>query len=355
MNGKVIKVLQISSYPPPLSGWGMRVYVLKREMEKQGHTCTVLNVGKGRFIKGRDFVPVLGGLDYVKKVLRFRLKGFLVHMHLNGDSPKGFVLTCLALTISILTFRRPVITFHAGPVQKYFPQSEAPQLTLMFKYIFGVAKNIICNSNAEKKAIAGYGVAEKKIVPIQAFTRQYLEFDRIALAEEIEAFYKKFDQAFCTYIFYRPQYFLEEMMEGLGIVFKQRPNAAMVMMGPDRDQEAIIELMRKNGIEDRVLIIGNQPHDAFLTVMAKSKLYLRTHWKDGVSSSVLESLAMGIPVVACENGRRPESTVTFENQNVQDMVEKVLYVLDNHEQAVKSIIKPEIPDTIVDEMAVLTA
>ncbi|MFQ5631852.1 MAG: hypothetical protein ACE5I1_24025, partial [bacterium] len=82
MAKKHSKVLQISSYPPPLSGWGMRVYVLKQAMEKQGHICAVLNIGKGRFLKNRDFVPVLGGLDYVRKVLKFRLKGYLVHMHL---------------------------------------------------------------------------------------------------------------------------------------------------------------------------------------------------------------------------------------------------------------------------------
>ncbi len=351
-NGQ-LKVLEISSYPPPLAGWGMRVFVVKRALESQGHVCEVLNIGKGRFLVNRDFIPVFGAIDYAKKVLKHRLKGFTVHMHLNGDSPKGFMLTTLALTISLLTFRRPVITFHAGPVQKYFPQSEAPLLTPLYKYIFSAARHIICNSDAEKKAIMGYGVPAKKCRPIQAFTKQYLEFDRIQLSDELEDFYKKYKNVICTYVFYRPQYFLEEMMEGLGILFKERPDTAMVMMGPDRDQGAIIDLLRKNGIEDRVLIIGNQAHDAFLTVMAKSKLYLRTHWKDGVSSSVLESLALGVPVVACENDRRPPSTVTFENQNVDEMVEKLRYVLDNHQEAVQAIQKPDIPDTVTDEIAVL--
>ena len=132
MTNSVTKVLQISSYPPPRAGWGMRIYFLKQEMESNGDICTVLNIGKGRFLTDRDYLPCYGALDYAMKVLKHRLNGFLIHMHLNGDSPKGFALSCLAIIISILTLSRPIITFHAGPVQKYFPQTQAPLLTPIY-------------------------------------------------------------------------------------------------------------------------------------------------------------------------------------------------------------------------------
>lgn len=355
MGNSVCKVLQITSYPPPLTGWGMRVRVLKQEMERRGHICTVLNIGKGRFLQGRDFVPVHSGLDYVKKVLRYRLRGYLVHMHLNGDSPKGFVLALLAVTVSLLTFRRPVLTFHAGPVQKYFPQSQAPLLTPMFKFIFGAARAIICNSDAEKQAIMGYGIPGEKIVPIQAFTRQYLDFEPVPLPEPVERFFAAYPEAFCTYLLYRPQYFLSETMQALARLFAARPKAGLVLMGPGEDEEQVKALLQEYGIAERVLLLGNQPHDVFLTVFRRSKLYLRTHWKDGVSSSVLEALALGVPVVACENGRRPPSTVTFENQNVDDLIAKLEFVLEHHQEVAASIIRPELPDTIEDEIAVLVA
>ena len=120
----------------------MRIYFLRKEMEKMGHVCEVLNIGQGRRLKGMDFIPVMGGIDYALKVLWFRMKGFLVHMHLNGDSPKGFILTLIALVISLVTLKRPVITFHAGPVQVYFPQSRAPKLTPLYKIIYRIQDNI---------------------------------------------------------------------------------------------------------------------------------------------------------------------------------------------------------------------
>jgi len=353
LSGRQIKVLQISSYPPPRAGWGMRIYFLKQELEKQGHICEVLNIGKGRFLTDRDFIPVFGALDYIKKVLKYRLKGYLIHMHLNGDSPKGFVLTSLALLISIFTFRRPVITFHAGPVQKYFPQSQAPQLTLLYKFIFAVPRTIICNNEAVKRNIAGYGVNPDKIVPIQAFSKQYLGFEKIPLPETVETFFKQHDPVIVSYVFFRPEFFIEEMIRAVAGLVKKYPGFGLIIMGSERDSEAIQELIKQLGIEDHILLAGDQDHDAFLTIMTRSKLYLRTPFKDGIASSVLEALSLDVPVVACENGSRPPSTVTYENQNVDDMIEKLSYVLDNHDAVVKSIIHPEIKDTIVDEIRVL--
>ncbi len=353
MASKQIKVLEISSYPPPRAGWGMRIYFLKQVMEKKGDVCSVLNVGKGRFLTDRDFIPVFGALDYSIKVLKHRLKGFLIHMHLNGDSPKGFMLTSIALLISVLTFRRPVITFHAGPVQKYFPQSQAPQLTLLYKYIFWVPRTIICNNEAVKKNIIGYGVNADKIETIQAFSKQYLDFQKVQLPEPTEAFFKTRKPVICSYVFFRPEFFIEEMIDAVAVVVKKLPDFGLIIMGSDAGSEEIQQRITDLGLQKNVLLAGDQDHDSFLTIISRSKLYLRTPFKDGIASSVLEALALGVPVVACENGSRPESTITYENRNVQDMAAKILETLENYEQAVASVVKPEIKDTIVDELKVL--
>lgn len=353
MSAKQIKVLQISSYPPPRAGWGMRIYFLKKELEKSGHVCTVLNVGKGRYLTGRDFLPVFNGLDYAGKVLKHRLQGFLIHMHLNGDSPKGFFLTTLALLISLLTFRRPVITFHAGPVQKYFPQSQAPLLTPLYKFIFSAPRHIICNNQAVKNNIVGYGVKADKIIPIQAFSRQYLEFDNVTLPEKVERFFAGHDPVICSYVFFRPEFFIEDMIQASALMVKTHPRFGLIIMGSELGCEAIQKLIADLGIQDHVLLAGDQDHDSFLTIMKRSKLYLRTPFKDGIASSVLEALSIDTPVVACDNGSRPASVVTYQNRHVQDMVGKLVYVLDQHEMVVKSIVHPEIKDTIIDEIAVL--
>ena len=64
---------------------------------------------------------------------------------------------------------------------------------------------------------------------------------------------------------------------------------------------------------------------------------------------------LGVPVVACEDGQRPEGVVTYENENVEDMVNKIIYVLDNREAITRSLPHPKIDDTTIPEIRVLEA
>ena len=347
------KILHITSYPPPRAGWGMRVYFLKQEMEKNGDICTVLNTGKGRFLKGRDFVPVFNGLDYFIKVVKFRLKGFTIHQHLNGDSPKGFILTLLSLTISLLTFKRPVITFHAGPVQRFFPKFKAPMLTPYYKYIFTVPKFIICNNEAVKNNIRSYGIDEKKIVPIQSFSKQYLQFEKMKLNDKLEKIFKDNFPVILCYAYFRPEFYLEYMVEAYHKFIKNYPSSMLIIVGFEEGADGLKELIGKLGLDDKIYFAGDVDHDSFLTILSRSTIYLRTPVKDGVCSSVLEALSLKVPVVASENGTRPPGVVTYENENIDQMVNVLSATVDDIENIRLKIKKPEIEDTIAKEIALI--
>jgi glycosyltransferase involved in cell wall biosynthesis len=356
-----IKVLQITSYPPPRAGWGIRVSFLKKEMEAKGHFCDVLNIGKSRLLTDRDFIPVFNGFDYAFKVFLHRLKGYKIHMHLNGDSPKGFVLTILAEVISILTFKRPIVTFHAGPVQVYFPKFKAPKLALVFKIIFNLPKFIICNDDSVKKNISSYGIPENKIFSIPSFSRQYLNYSKVDINPNIEQIFENYFPVITSYIFLRPLYFLEELFRSFYEVKQKYKNAFLILMGsntPENSEfekyaEKIFNLIKELQLEKSIYFTGDLDHDTFLSILSKSSLYLRTYVKDGISSSVLEALSLNVPVVACENGIRPESAVVYQNEDVKEMVEKICYVIDNLEEVKKNIKKPYIADTVSQEISII--
>ncbi len=58
-------------------------------------------------------------------------------------------------------------------------------------------------------------------------------------------------------------------------------------------------------------------------------------------------------VVASENNTRPESSVTYDNENLDDMVAKLKDVIDHPEKYNEALIKPVIRDTVADEIAIL--
>ncbi len=353
MGDKKVKVLHITSYPPPRSGWGIRVYFLKQEMEKQGDICEVLNTGKGRKLKGRDFIPLYNGFDYVWKIFKYRLKGYLIHIHLNGDSPKKFVMTLIAQFISLLTFRRTVITFHAGPVQRYFPQFKAPYLTPMYKIIFTEPKYIICNNEAVKEKIAGYGINPQKIIPIQSFSKQYLQFNEINFNGRVKEIFENGYPVIVSYVYFRPEFFVEDLIYFFERFLKFYPKAFLIIIGHENGSETIKNLVKQLSLDEQVYFAGDLDHDAFLSYLKNATIFLRTPTKDGVCSSVLEALSLKTPVVASENGSRPKGVITYENRNIEDMVEKVRYVVENLEKIRQNIENPEIPDTVNEEIKLI--
>ncbi len=355
MKNQKKKILEISSYPPPRAGWGVRVSFVKQALIEAGHQCEVVNIApESRKIPSPEYLTSLNGFDYVWKVFKHSLKGYRVHMHLNGNSPKGFILTILAEICNLLTFKRPVLTVHAGPNQIYFPKENAPKLALMFKFIFGVAGKIICNSDRVKEKIAEYGIKHDKIVPIQAFSVQYLDFQKQSVNGTLQAFLERKSPLISSYVFFRPEFFIDDMIKGIAQLTQKYPDAGLMILGCDDGSEKIRKLIDELGISGKVYFTGDLDHDTFLTLVSRSDIFLRTPTRDGIASSVLEALALNVPVVASENHRRPESTITYDHKSVPDMVQKLDETLQDLPNVKKHLIKPNIRDTVAEEVAILT-
>jgi glycosyltransferase involved in cell wall biosynthesis len=112
--------------------------------------------------------------------------------------------------------------------------------------------------------------------------------------------------------------------------------------------------IERHEITDRICLLDDLDHDAFLTMLKRSSLYLRTPITDGVASSVLESLALGVPVVGCENGTRPRGVITYPAEDSEAMAAAVEYVIANHQAVVASLESLELVDTLAQEVELLT-
>lgn len=358
-NSGSVKILQITSYPPPRAGWGVRVEFLKKRLEAEGHVCTVLNVGRSRTIPSPEYETVMGGLDYLVKVWRFSRQGFVVHMHVNGEAPKGFVLALVAQVVNLFSGKRSYLTFHAGVKQVYFPRPKYPWLLPMYWVLFSIPRCIICNSEDVKEKIVEYGVPASKIVPIPAFSTQYVDRVTTALPAAVAGFFARFPKVVLTYIRIRPGFYLETMVDGFAIIAAADPEVGLAIVGlaGDIDETLLADLharIARHRLEERICLIDDLSHDEFLQAVSQSALCLRTPTTDGVASSVLESLALGVPVVAAENGARPAGVITYAASDPDEMAAKVLHVLRSRDEVVAAIPRPELRDTLAEEVEVLT-
>lgn len=352
------KILEIGGYPPPRGGWTMRIELLKKGLIAAGHSCAVLNIGATRRIPSPEYETVAGLGDFVRKVWRYSRLGYVAHTHANGEGTKGLALALIAEVLNLRSGKRSVLTFHAGVDQACFPRQKAPLMVPVYWLLFAFARRIICNSEDVRQKIVEYGVPAEKVRAIPAFTPQYLEFAESRLAPDVEAFYDRYAVVILTYVRMQAGYFIDVLIKGFGQTASRHPEAGLLLLGvDDRTDKALWAqtqgLIERLNLSSRICMLSDVDHDAFLTLMTRSALYLRTPSSDGIASSVLEALALGIPVVASENGTRPAGTITYPATDSAAMADRVCETLDRREEIARTMARPELKDTLSDEIALL--
>lgn len=354
------RVLEVTSYPPPRTGWAIRTEFVKKRLDAEGHRCVVLNIGPSRNVPSSEYEMVQGGADLLRKVWRYSRDGFTVHAHANGDAVKGALLALVVLSIALIHGRRSVLTFHAGAIQRFFPIHRSWLWTPLYWLLFLLPRDIVCNSEAVKTCIGQYGVPGRKITPIPAFSAQYMEFTKADLPPLLEQFFSTHRHVVFTYIRLRPLFYPLTLLDAIARTCRERPDVGVVLCGasaghfePDLKaafEQKLIDLE----LGPHVCVLEDLGHDAFLTALQRSVLYLRTPITDGVASSVLESIALGVPVVACDNGSRPKGVVLYPAEDADLMAKAVIHTIDHRDEVMAAQAGVEVRDTLADEVALLT-
>ncbi|HLZ43775.1 MAG TPA: hypothetical protein VKQ11_22610 [Candidatus Sulfotelmatobacter sp.] len=331
-SSRPVKVLVIGNYPPPMCGWAIQTFWVTAELRRRGQVCDVLNLNENRMVKSPDYIDVTGAWDYLTKVVGCVVRGYRLNVHVNGTSRKGYILALIATITGWLALRPVALTFHGGLSQGYFPRYDSPPLYLAFRLLFSAAGKIACDSREIKRAIESYGISPNKVADIATFSPQYLTYTQTPLPTEVGAFLFEHWPVFCSYLCFRPEYRLETIREAMNLFRRAYSNAGFIWVGfPARELPSAHAFLKTWSEEERrsLLLIGNIGHDEFLTLLTRCSAYLRSPACDGVAASVLESLALGVPVVASENGRRPAGVVTYRDQDAADLCAKMSYVTAN--------------------------
>jgi glycosyltransferase involved in cell wall biosynthesis len=325
-----------------MCGWAIQTKLVTQELRRRGHVCDVLKINENRKIKDSAYIDVQGGWDYFLKVLMHSLQGYRLNVHVNGMSKKGYLLALAAVLAGRLTLRPARLTFHGGLGQDYFPRPDSGWLRLAFRCLFQLAGGIACDSQEIRRAIIDYGIAPDKVTAIATFSTQYVTFQPAMLSTEVDAFFSSHHPVFFCYVSFRPEYRLDVLREGMNRYRAHYPKAGFIWLGfPAKEIPMAQNFIKEWPSDERqsLLLLGNLTHDQFLTLMTRSYACLRTPACDGVAASVLEALALGIPVVASENGRRPEGVISYDETSAEDMSTKLQYLTEHYEE-LKSRIHP---------------
>ena len=337
-------ILQISPYEPPASGWTKRIKLLRRVIEENGGVCEILDVGPNRKLERPDCVSVRGGSDYLRKLWFYSRQGYTIHCHINAEYFRGLLLALAACVIGFLFGNRVITTFHGGVKQRDLEGWRRILVGPFFWLIFSFSDSIICNSDNEKTVLSRFQKSTK-IFAIPAFSKQYLEYERTNLEPNLDQFIQGHEPVISVYLCFRSGFYTETVIEAITQLIQHRPKLGLVIAGTGNDIGAFQERVTRANIQANVFLAGDMGHSAFMTLISRSAVHLRTPTTDGVSATVLEALSLRVPVVASENSNRPTSVITYRADDSTDLSRVLDHTIRNHQQAVDSLVFPAITDT----------
>lgn len=346
-----MKLLQIGPYPPPVGGWSFHIKVFREYLDAAGIVNEVLDIGASRKQPGRQCIDVQGPVDYLRKVWRYCRQNYLLYIHLNGNALTGLVLTLLAQLLAGLGRQKSLLSFHAGVVQRCFDPSLSPQ-RILARLSFYLASGIVCNSEAVKQELVKLGVPAGKVYPIPCFSMQYVKHEPVLTSAE-QHFIASHSPIFSSYIFFRAEYDPATLIEALTILKQRHPGFGIIIIGSLDGAEPYIQQIEALGLQEHILLVGEKSHDNFLSIVEQSHLVIRTPISDGVCSSVMEALALKIPVVASDNHTRPPEVILFEAKNAASLAAQVTATLDDLASIRKGLAGVVRRDAIQEELAFL--
>lgn len=293
-------VLQLGPYPPPNGGVQSNIVAIRRYLSRKGIRSGVINLTRHREAREEGVYHPATALQTALLLLRLPYR--VLHFHLGG------IVTARVLGLSLLLCwlpnRRAVLTFHSGGYPST-PEGKRANPRSFSGFVFRQFDRVIAVNRAIADMMRRYGVEEERIRIICPAAIDPTETAE-KLPEKLAEFYARHKPVLVTVGLLEPEYDLPLQIEVLGKVRERLAGAGLVIIGSGSLERELRDRIAAQSWRDDILLAGDLPHAATLRAIGDADVLLRTTRYDGDAVSVREALYLGTPVIATENGMRPE-------------------------------------------------
>jgi glycosyltransferase involved in cell wall biosynthesis len=294
---------------------------IRELLRATGHECVAVNLTRHRKPDGDGVFYPRSASELMR--LLARLKADILHLHYGGDLTNR--LLSLALFCTALPGRKTVLTFHSGG----YPCSPAGQTAAHGTLRGFVLRRFdgLIGVNAEIAAMfRKFGVPDRRIRTILPFVVHPPDRS-LALPDRLAAFTAAHRPVLLTVGLLEPEYDLPLQIDVLGRIRERYPEAGLVIAGSGSLEASLRDHIAGQPWRDHVLLYGDMPHAATLRATLECDALLRTTHYDGDSVSVREALYLGTPVIATDNGMRPEGVLLIPSRNPERLRDAVFEIL----------------------------
>ena len=138
---------------------------------------------------------------------------------------------------------------------------------------------------------------------------------------------------------YNPRMAIKVLSE----LIKTYPNATLFMVGPDKDgsYNECVRLAKELGVENSIRFPGSLKKNDWINLSKKCDIFINTTNYDNMPVSVVEAMALGLPVVSTNAGglkylhHNGEDALLVSRNDNNAMVEKIKLLIDDSNFASK--------------------
>jgi glycosyltransferase involved in cell wall biosynthesis len=203
------------------------------------------------------------------------------------------------------------------------------------------ADAIICVSNNLRKEILKFGVnVEKVFVVFNAVDLEVFKPPEKHELNDIKEIKKLFEVGKDDFLILnarhlRPVYGIEYLIYAAKIVAEHVKNVRFIIAGEGELKEKLNVMIQSIGLQKHVKLVGKIPKTLMPKLMRTSSLYVNTSLADGMSPSMLEACASGIPIVSFDVGGANDIIDDGINgflvppRDYRTLASKIIYLLQN--------------------------
>jgi glycosyltransferase involved in cell wall biosynthesis len=328
-------VVQLGPYPPPHGGVQTNLLSIREHLRRHGISAPVINLTRHRRAQGDEVYYPTSALQVAQ--LLATMPADIIHLHLGGRLTARLLGLCLLCTL--MPNRRVVLTCHSGGYPAMTATRTLRRLsvrTLVFRRLDAViAVNEEIASLFEK-----LGVARSRIHLISPYSPVGVR-DDVRLPDQLQEFGSAHEPLLTTVGLLEPEYDLPLQIKALETVRRTFPRAGLVIVGSGSLESDMRRLIASSAERDHVLLCGDVPHPVTLRLISESDVFLRTTLYDGDSVSVREALQLGVPVIATDNGMRPDGVQLVPRSNAAALHDAIAMVLSRPAGALRTNSLPE--------------
>jgi glycosyltransferase involved in cell wall biosynthesis len=266
----------------------------------------------------------------------------LIHAHF--AYPEGFV--GLLAKLAKKENKKPlIITCHGYDINVLPEKGYGIRLSKKYDALIRItlenADAIICVSNNLKKEVLKLGVnAEKVFVVFNAVDLQVFKPpEKYEVNKEIKKLFGIGEDDFLILNarHLRPVYGIEYLIYAAKIVTERVKNVKFIIAGEGELKGKLNVMIQSMGLQKHVKLVGKIPRRLMPKLMRHSSLYVNTSLADGMSPSMLEACASGIPVISFDVGGANDVIENGINgflippRDYRTLASKIIYLLQNPE------------------------